>query len=86
MTEYVVYLLRSEKDGNYYIGYTSNLKHRLKMHETGKVKSTKNRRPVILLGYKKFFNKNKARYFEYLVKHHSDQKRKFIEDILHRSI
>ncbi|MBC8463806.1 MAG: GIY-YIG nuclease family protein [Deltaproteobacteria bacterium] len=80
MTNYVVYLLHSEKDGNYYIGQTKNLDLRLKKHRNGEVKSTRNRRPLRHIGYKEFNTQKEARYFEYQLKHHSDKKKKFIED------
>ncbi len=40
---YYVYVLRSTKDGNLYVGFTKNLENRLKQHNTGLVDSTKNR-------------------------------------------
>jgi len=40
---YYVYVLRSEKDGANYVGYTSDIKERLVFHNEGKVQSTKNR-------------------------------------------
>lgn len=46
---FVVYILRSLKDGNFYIGQTGNLKKRILFHETGMVKSTKSRRPFELI-------------------------------------
>lgn len=52
---YYVYLLRSKKDEKLYIGYTSELKKRLRQHNDGEVISTKNRRPFELIyieGYK----------------------------------
>jgi len=85
MCKYVVYLLRSEKDGRYYIGHTTNLQRRLEMHNNGQVKSTKSRRPLKLQGCRVFKDLNDARYFEYQVKHHSDKKRKFVGDILQLS-
>ncbi|MFH1171816.1 MAG: GIY-YIG nuclease family protein [bacterium] len=45
MDLWVVYVLRSEVDGKYYIGSTSNLPLRLKRHNAGKVRSTKSRIP-----------------------------------------
>lgn len=81
MSEFVAYLLKSEKDGRYYIGQTTDLPRRLKMHNNGEVKSTKNRRPLILLGYKTFSTSEDARYFEYQLKHHSDRKRNFIAEV-----
>jgi len=85
MTKHVVYLLQSEKDGNYYIGQTSDLDRRFKMHQEGEVKSTTNRRPLRLVGYKLFSSREDARYFEYQLKHHSDKKRKFIKEMLRPS-
>jgi len=46
-----VYILKSQKDHKLYIGYTSNLKRRLKEHKTGGSKSTKARLPFVLLYY-----------------------------------
>ena len=46
-----VYVLRSEKDGKNYVGYTKNLKLRFEQHKNGKVNSTKNRRPLDLIYY-----------------------------------
>ena len=40
-----VYLLKSIKDGNYYVGIAKNIKERLKKHNSGEVMSTKNRCP-----------------------------------------
>jgi len=46
-----VYVLQSEKDGKWYIGSTGDLKRRVKQHERGENKSTKNRRPLKLVYY-----------------------------------
>lgn len=46
---HTVYVLRSLKDSKLYIGCTSNIENRLKYHNAGKVKSTKNRIPFELL-------------------------------------
>ncbi len=51
---FFVYVLKSEKDNNFYIGCTSNLQNRLKQHLSGKVLSTKARLPLKLI-YKEFF-------------------------------
>ena len=40
------YLLKSEKDGNNYIGYTSDLKERITLHNAEKVSTTKNVYPL----------------------------------------
>ncbi|KKU10877.1 MAG: hypothetical protein UX65_C0006G0031 [Parcubacteria group bacterium GW2011_GWB1_46_8] len=43
---FYVYVLQSEKDGEFYSGFTNNLHKRLLKHNTGKVFSTKSRRPL----------------------------------------
>jgi putative endonuclease len=46
---YYVYVLVSEKDGNKYVGYTSDPKGRLVSHNEGRVRSTRNRLPMKLV-------------------------------------
>ena len=48
---YYTYILQSKKDKQFYTGYTNDLKTRLKLHNAGKVESTKNRLPVELVFY-----------------------------------
>ncbi len=52
---YLVYILKSLKDNEYYIGQTNNLDLRLKRHNTGLIRSTRNRIPLILIK-KEFYN------------------------------
>lgn len=49
MSYYYVYVLKSQIDGNFYTGYTNNLRRRLGEHASGKVESTKERRPLKLI-------------------------------------
>ena len=53
---YYVYILKSEKDGNNYVGYTNDLKKRLKLHNAGKVTSTKNRLPLHMIYFEVCLN------------------------------
>jgi len=46
-----VYVLLSDKDDKFYIGFTKDLNKRLSLHYKGKVKSTLNRRPLKLVYY-----------------------------------
>ncbi len=46
-----VYLLRSMKDGKFYLGWTTDLKRRLEEHNAGLTRSTKSRRPFELIHY-----------------------------------
>ena len=57
---YYVYILKSEMDNRYYIGSTENLEMRLKAHNRGSVKSTKNRRPLQLVWSEKYFTRAEA--------------------------
>ena len=45
------YVLMSEADGRFYIGTSGDLRERLKLHETGRVRSTAYRRPLKLIYY-----------------------------------
>ena len=46
---YCVYVLKSQKDKQLYIGFSGNLKQRLSDHYNGKVDSTSPRRPLDLI-------------------------------------
>jgi putative endonuclease len=46
-----VYVMRSERDGKFYVGYTSDLRKRVKLHNEGRVLSTRTRRPFELVYY-----------------------------------
>ena len=60
MKYYYVYVLLSKKDGNFYTGYTNNLKKRFKEHNLGHVASTKNRRPLNLIYFEACLNQQDA--------------------------
>lgn len=57
---YYVYILLSEKDNQFYTGYTSNIKERIFLHNEGKVESTKNRRPLKLIYFEGCQNQQDA--------------------------
>jgi len=65
-----VYLLKSKKDGKCYIGSTNDLKRRFKEHNSGKLFSTKNRRPLILIYYEAFRSEKDARKREQSLKNY----------------
>jgi len=48
---YYTYVLQSEKDDGFYIGFTKDLKLRFGKHTKGLVDSTKNRRPLQIIYY-----------------------------------
>lgn len=57
---YYTYVLLSKFDGKLYIGFTDNLRNRLKQHILGNVESTKNRLPVKLVYYEACLDEIKA--------------------------
>lgn len=48
---FYVYVLKSKRDEKLYVGHTDNLKRRITEHNSGKVNSTKPRRPLELIYY-----------------------------------
>ena len=60
MDTHYTYVLKSIKDNNLYIGYSVNLWNRMEEHAKGYVKSTKYRRPLVLVYYEACFNKEAA--------------------------
>lgn len=58
---FYVYILKSLKDGKFYIGYTKDLQKRLKEHNTGKNLSTKSRTPLKLIYYEAYLSENDSK-------------------------
>jgi len=63
-----VYILQSKKDNYLYVGLTNNLNLRLKMHNEGKVDSTRFRRPFIVIYYEAHRNRYDAAKGEQFLK------------------
>jgi len=61
---FYVYVLLSEKDGMFYVGFTEDLKKRINEHNKGLVQSTQYRRPVKLIYYEVSLNKIDALHRE----------------------
>ena len=57
---FYTYVLRSEKDGKLYVGWTDNLVRRMEAHNRGKVNSTRLRTPFEVVYYEVCFDKEKA--------------------------
>ena len=57
---FFVYILKSRKDKNLYIGYTNDLRKRNKEHNLGLVYSTKLRKPLYLVYYEAYNTKQDA--------------------------
>lgn len=82
---FYVYILKSLKDHQPYIGSTSDLKRRLEEHKLGKVNSTKPRLPIKLIYYEAYFSEKDARHREHNLKLKSRafiQLKKRLEDTL----
>jgi len=65
---YYTYVLISKKDGKLYIGYTPDLKSRIKKHNSGYVLATKNRRPLKLVYYESYLEESDAKRREKFLK------------------
>ena len=55
-----VYVLQSEIDHQFYVGYTSNIVSRIRDHNDGRVPSTKRRVPLKLLYWEGCINQQDA--------------------------
>jgi len=69
MEYHFVYVLRSQKVRRFYIGCTTDLKKRLKEHNSGKTKSTKPFRPWKIIYFERFSDKKEAFKREWHLKH-----------------
>lgn len=73
------YILKTAKN-TYYVGSTDDLSNRLKLHQNGKVRSTKDKRPVQLVFKEYYKTKSEAQKKEYKIKNWKS--RKMIEKII----
>lgn len=68
MKFYYIYILRSDRDKNFYVGYTENLRSRFEQHQKGQVKSTKDRRPLEIIYSEACLDKRDAMHREKYLK------------------
>lgn len=78
---YYTYVLKSKVDGFTYIGYTEDLKERIKEHNSGKTKSIKHRIPFEIVYYEAYRSKTDARKREIELKNNSYQKEQLMKRI-----
>ncbi|MCH8287264.1 GIY-YIG nuclease family protein [candidate division KSB1 bacterium] len=57
---YYTYVLKSLKNGSFYIGYTRHLQKRIRQHNAGKSSYTTKHRPYKLVHHEKFESKQGA--------------------------
>ena len=60
MEKYYVYVLISQMDNSWYIGYTINLEERLIQHNSGRTITTSKKMPWRILYFEVSFNKEDA--------------------------
>ncbi|NIM03905.1 GIY-YIG nuclease family protein [bacterium] len=77
---FYVYILKSLKDGSYYIGSTSNLKKRIHRHNRGHSVSTKGKKPLVLIYRKEYKQRSEAIREEKRIK--SQKSRAYIENLI----
>lgn len=70
MKFFYVYVLYSQKDKKFYVGFTENLKSRFESHKKGEVVSTKERRPLLLIYAEMCLSKSDALHREKYLKTH----------------
>ena len=82
---FFVYVLKSLKDEQLYIGSTNNLERRIEEHNSGKSLATEPRRPFVLIYYEAYRSEKDARHREHNLKLRSRalaQLKKRLEDTL----
>ena len=77
---FYVYILKSLKDGSYYVGSTSNLKKRIHRHNRGHSISTKGKKPLVLVYRKEYKLRLEAVREEKRIK--SQKSRIYIENLI----
>ena len=65
---YLTYILKSLKDSKYYYGSCENVEVRLKIHNSGKVRSTKSRLPFTVHYVEQLVTRAEAQKREYFFK------------------
>ena len=77
-----VYLLQSQKDKKWYIGYTNDLRKRFNQHNSGEATYTKNRGPFKIIYSEFCLNEQDARSREKYLK--SGMGRRYLKNRLKR--
>ncbi|KXB09282.1 excinuclease ABC subunit C [candidate division MSBL1 archaeon SCGC-AAA385M11] len=65
---YYTYVLQSEIDGKFYVGFTKDLKLSFEQHSNGYVEATKHRRPLKLIYYEACLSQADATHREKYLK------------------
>ena len=74
-----VYVLKSKIDSSLYVGYSKDLKKRIKDHNQGKTKSIRHRIPFELIYYEAYRSKTDARKRELELKNKGYSKEQLLK-------
>ncbi|KKQ18535.1 hypothetical protein A2617_01095 [Candidatus Daviesbacteria bacterium RIFOXYD1_FULL_41_10] len=74
------YILQREKDGKFYIGSTTNIENRIKKHNSGQSRYTKNKGPFRIVYQEQYETLSEAKKREYYLK--SLKSRKALEKLI----
>jgi putative endonuclease len=77
---YFIYILKSQMDGSFYVGYTANLEARLWEHNEGRTGYTSKKRPWQLVYSEQFENKTDALKREKFIK--AQKSKSFIQALI----
>lgn len=72
---FFTYILQSQKDETFYIGFTSDLEARLSQHNAGKSSYTSAHRPYILVYFEEFATQKEAKARECYIKKYGNVRR-----------
>ncbi len=78
------YILKSDKDGKFYIGSTGNIQERIKYHNSGRSRYTKGRGPFRIVYKETYGSSSDAKKREYYLK--SLKNKKAIEKLINGPI
>ena len=81
---FYVYIIRSEKNNKYYIGYTSDVERRIEYHNNGMSRYTRNKGRWKLVYKEEYKNKTEALKRENEIKRRKS--RKYIEKLIRREV
>jgi putative endonuclease len=79
-----VYILESLKRERYYIGYTCDLKRRLKEHNKGETKGNRSFKPFKIVYIERYVEKISAMRRERYIK--SQKSKRFIEELINKKM
>ncbi|MDD4332607.1 MAG: GIY-YIG nuclease family protein [Patescibacteria group bacterium] len=77
---YFAYILQSKKDQSFYTGHTDNIERRIKEHNCGKNKYTRNKAPWLLVKQETFLTRSEAMRRERQIKKMKSSK--YIKDLI----